>query len=81
MWLLADAYFSFLILSFESEIHLAIYDLCDPMDSLPGCSVHEFFQARILEWVAISYSTIPYLNAVLMKMQFVLLFLLLLVLG
>ena len=31
--------------------------LCKPMDgSLPGSSVHENFQARILEWVAISYS-------------------------
>ena len=29
--------------------------LCDPMDcSLPGSSVHGIFQARILEWVAIS---------------------------
>ena len=29
--------------------------LCDPMDcSLPGSSVHEISQARILEWVAIS---------------------------
>ena len=31
--------------------------LCDPMDcSLPGSSVHVILQARILEWVAISYS-------------------------
>ena len=31
--------------------------LCDPMDcSLPGSSVHEIFQARGLEWVAISFS-------------------------
>ena len=31
--------------------------LCDPMNCrLPGSSVHEIFQARILEWVAISYS-------------------------
>ena len=31
--------------------------LCDPRDcSLPGSSVHEIFQARILEWVAISFS-------------------------
>ena len=30
--------------------------LCDPMDcSLPGSSVHRSFQARILEWVAISF--------------------------
>ena len=31
--------------------------LCDPMDSsLPGSSAHGIFQARMLEWVAISYS-------------------------
>ena len=31
--------------------------LCDPMDcSLPGSSVHEISQARILEWVAIPFS-------------------------
>ena len=31
--------------------------LCDPMIySLPGSSVHGIFQARILEWVAISFS-------------------------
>ena len=30
--------------------------LCDPMDcSLPGSSVHGTFQARVLEWVAISF--------------------------
>ena len=31
--------------------------LCDSMDcSLPGFSVHGIFQARVLEWVAISFS-------------------------
>ena len=31
--------------------------LCNSMDcSLPGSSVYEIFQARILEWVAISFS-------------------------
>ena len=31
--------------------------LCDPMDcSLPGSSVHRIFQARILEWDAVSSS-------------------------
>jgi len=31
--------------------------LGDPVDcGPPGSSVHEIFQARILEWVAISYS-------------------------
>ena len=30
--------------------------LCDPMDySPPGSSVHGIFQARILEWVVISF--------------------------
>ena len=31
--------------------------LCDPMDcSLLGSSIHGIFQARILEWVAVSFS-------------------------
>ena len=31
--------------------------LCDPMDcSPPASSVHEILQARILEWVAMSFS-------------------------
>ena len=31
--------------------------LCDPVDcSLPGSSVHEISQARILEWIAIAFS-------------------------
>ena len=39
--------------------------LCDPMDySPPGFSVHGIFQARILEWVAISYSNILSLIAI-----------------
>ena len=39
----------------ESEI--AVVSLCDPMDcSLPGSFIHGIFQARILEWVAISFS-------------------------
>ena len=32
--------------------------LCDPEDcSLPGSSVHGILQARLLEWVAVSFST------------------------
>ena len=32
-------------------------DSCDPIDcSPPGSSVHGILQARILEWVAISFS-------------------------
>ena len=35
----------------------SIPTLCDPMDcSLPGSSVHGIFQARILEWVGVSFS-------------------------
>ena len=32
-------------------------DSCDPMDcSLPGSTIHGILQARILEWVTISFS-------------------------
>ena len=35
----------------------SVVSVCNPMDcSLPGSSVHGILQARILEWVAISYS-------------------------
>ena len=37
----------------ESEVTQSCLTLCNPMDySLPGSFVHEIFQARILEWVA-----------------------------
>ena len=37
------------------EVTQSCLTLCDPMDcSLPGFSVHGIFQARVLEWVAIS---------------------------
>ena len=40
-----------------SQVAQSCPTLCDPMDhSLPGSSVHGIFQARILEWVAISFS-------------------------
>ena len=40
----------------ENESHSVMSDSCDPMDcSLPGSFVHGIFQARILEWFAISY--------------------------
>ena len=36
---------------------VVVSDSCDPMDCSPlGSSVHEISQARILEWVAISFS-------------------------
>ena len=41
----------------ESEVAQLCPTLCDPMDcSLPGSSVHGIFQARVLEWIAISFS-------------------------
>ena len=43
--------------SAESEVAQLCPTLCDPMDcSLPGSSVPGILQARILEWVAISFS-------------------------
>ena len=40
-----------------SEVAQSCPTLCDPMDcSLPGSSVHGIFEARTLEWVAISFS-------------------------
>ena len=41
----------------ESEVAQSCPTLCDPMDcSLPGFSVHGVFQARVPEWVAMSFS-------------------------
>ena len=41
----------------ESEVTQSCSTLSDPMDcSLPGSSIHGIFQARVLEWVAISFS-------------------------
>ena len=43
----------------ESEISQSCLTLSDPMDcSLLGSSIHGIFQARILEWVAISFSRV-----------------------
>ena len=50
-WAMNDSFES------ESEVAQSCPTLCDPMDCrLPGSSVHVIFQARILEWVAISFS-------------------------
>ena len=41
----------------ESEVAQSCLTLCDSMDSsLPGSTIHGIFQARILEWAAISFS-------------------------
>ena len=42
----------------ESEVAQSCPTPSDPMDSsLPGSSVHGIFQARVLEWAAIAFST------------------------
>ena len=42
----------------ESEVAQSCPTLSDPMDySLPGSSTHGIFQARVLEWVAIAFSS------------------------
>ena len=38
------------------EVAQSCPTLYNPMGYLPGSSVHEIFQARVLEWVAISFS-------------------------
>ena len=41
----------------SSEVAQLCPTLCDSMDcNLPGSSVREILQARVLEWVAISFS-------------------------
>ena len=42
--------------SVKVEVTQSCPTLCDPINcSLPGSSVHEILQARILEWVAIPF--------------------------
>ena len=42
----------------ESEVAQSCLTLLDPMDcSPPGSSIHGIFQARVLEWGAIAFST------------------------
>ena len=51
---LHDSTFSSLSLLFSRSV---VFNSCNPMDcSLPGSSFYGMFQARILEWVAISFS-------------------------
>ena len=67
----AKTFISFLLLwslgithciSFEVKVKVLVAQLCltlyDPMNcSLPGSSIHGILQARILEWVAIPFSS------------------------
>ena len=46
------------IIEHEREVAQSCLTLCVPIDcSLPGSSVHGIFQAIVLEWVAISFSS------------------------
>ena len=48
---------SFIFHLYVCEVAQLCPTLCDPMDcSLPHSFVHGIFQARVLEWVAISFS-------------------------
>ena len=46
--------------------------LSDPMDfSLPGSPIHGIFQARVLQWDAIAFSTVPYTQWYMKVTEFV----------
>ena len=45
----------------ESEVSQSCPTLRDPMDcSLSGSSIHGIFQARVLEWGAVAFSTVEW---------------------
>jgi len=47
----------------QSEVAQSCPTLSDPMDcSPPGSSVHGIFQARVLEWCAIAFSTASFIG-------------------
>ena len=49
----------------ESEVAQSCPTLSDPMDrSPPGSSIQGIFQARVLEWGAIAFSTMEYYSAI-----------------
>ena len=42
----------------SAQVSAKSFQLCDPMDcNPPGSSVHGIFQATVLEWIAISFSS------------------------
>ena len=54
---LSEAHYVYYLMKVNVLVSPSCLTLCDPMDcSLPGFSVHEILQARILGWVAISFS-------------------------
>ena len=47
----------------ESEVTQSCLTPSDPMDcSLPGYSIRAIFQARVLEWGAIAFSTLTHIE-------------------
>ena len=55
----------------ESEVAQSCPTPSNPMDcSPPGPSIHGIFQARVLEWVAIAFST--FLPTIMQKVEKVL---------
>ena len=57
-------YLAYLIyMQSESEVTQSCLTLYDPLDcSLPGSSIHGILQARILEWVATSFSRVHHVK-------------------
>jgi len=50
----------------QSEVTQSCPTLRDPMDcSPPGSSIHEIFQATVLEWDAIAFSSMEYDSAII----------------
>ena len=50
----------------ESKVAQLCLTPSDPMDcSLPGSSVHGIFQARVLEWGAIAFSSLAEASVIL----------------
>ena len=47
----------------ESEAAQLFPTLSDTMDCSPGSSIHGIFQARVLEWGAIAFSTANWWDA------------------
>ena len=51
------SFYCLCVLKWKSEVTRSCPTLRDPLDcSPPGSSVHGIFQARVLEWIAISFS-------------------------
>ena len=57
LFFLPEKLFSFFLWCLFSEVAQSCPTLCGPMNcSLPGSCIHGIFQARVLEWIAISFS-------------------------